>query len=218
MLNLPLGTVKGRMRLGLEKIRGELAEGLGMSANEHDARLEEAVAFALGSLDPEQAEDFEEHPSTCKRCQEESAWLGLRGAGAARGGRAAGAATGAESAPDGRGARRCRGRRAARQVGEARKERAAAGGGFSAWLGGLRVGSLTWKPIAGLALVILVVAGGIGYSVGTGGSGSGNTHTWELKAEENAGIAAKVVREGEKGQIHLAGLTQLPRARCSRPG
>jgi RNA polymerase sigma-70 factor, ECF subfamily len=29
MLHLPLGTVKGRMRLGLEKIRGELAEGLG---------------------------------------------------------------------------------------------------------------------------------------------------------------------------------------------
>jgi RNA polymerase sigma-70 factor, ECF subfamily len=28
MLNLPLGTVKGRMRLGLEKIRGQLAEGL----------------------------------------------------------------------------------------------------------------------------------------------------------------------------------------------
>jgi hypothetical protein len=25
---LPMGTVKGRMRLGLEKIRGELAEGL----------------------------------------------------------------------------------------------------------------------------------------------------------------------------------------------
>jgi RNA polymerase sigma-70 factor (ECF subfamily) len=28
MLGLPLGTVKGRMRLGLEKIRNELAEGL----------------------------------------------------------------------------------------------------------------------------------------------------------------------------------------------
>jgi RNA polymerase sigma-70 factor (ECF subfamily) len=28
MLNVPLGTVKGRMRLGLEKIRGQLAEGL----------------------------------------------------------------------------------------------------------------------------------------------------------------------------------------------
>jgi RNA polymerase sigma-70 factor, ECF subfamily len=28
MLGVPLGTVKGRMRLGLEKIRGELAEGV----------------------------------------------------------------------------------------------------------------------------------------------------------------------------------------------
>lgn len=28
ILGLPLGTVKGRMRLGLEKVRGELAEGL----------------------------------------------------------------------------------------------------------------------------------------------------------------------------------------------
>jgi RNA polymerase sigma-70 factor, ECF subfamily len=28
MMNVPLGTVKGRMRLGLEKIRGEMAEGL----------------------------------------------------------------------------------------------------------------------------------------------------------------------------------------------
>ncbi len=28
MLEVPLGTVKGRMRLGLEKIRGQLAEGL----------------------------------------------------------------------------------------------------------------------------------------------------------------------------------------------
>ena len=28
MLNVPLGTVKGRMRLGLEKIRGELAGGM----------------------------------------------------------------------------------------------------------------------------------------------------------------------------------------------
>jgi RNA polymerase sigma-70 factor (ECF subfamily) len=28
MVGVPLGTVKGRMRLGLEKIRGELAEGL----------------------------------------------------------------------------------------------------------------------------------------------------------------------------------------------
>jgi RNA polymerase sigma-70 factor (ECF subfamily) len=28
VLGMPLGTVKGRMRLGMEKIRGRLAEGL----------------------------------------------------------------------------------------------------------------------------------------------------------------------------------------------
>ncbi len=32
MLNMPLGTVKGRMRLGLEKIRSHLAEGLAEGA------------------------------------------------------------------------------------------------------------------------------------------------------------------------------------------
>ena len=31
MLNMPLGTVKGRMRLGLEKVRVHLAEGMGMT-------------------------------------------------------------------------------------------------------------------------------------------------------------------------------------------
>ena len=31
MLSMPLGTVKGRMRLGLERIRLSLAEGLGIS-------------------------------------------------------------------------------------------------------------------------------------------------------------------------------------------
>lgn len=183
-----------------------------MSANEHDARLEEAVAFALGSLDPEQADDFKEHLKTCKRCQEELRWL-------APAVRALPEAVEPQAAPPGVKLRLMAEVRAdaeaeeRRVKAEERRERAAAGGGFSAWLNGLRVGSLTWKPVAGLALVILVVAGGIGYAVGTGGSGGGNTHTWELKAEENAGIAAKVVREGERGEIHLAGLKQLPKGK-----
>jgi anti-sigma factor RsiW len=183
-----------------------------MSTNDHDTRLEEAVAFALGSLDPEQADDFKEHLETCKRCQEELRWL-------APAVQALPEAVEPLTPPPGvklrlmaevRADAEAEGRRV---KAEQRQERAAAGGGFSAWLGGLRVGSLTWKPVAGLALVILVVAGGIGYAVGTGGSSSGNTHTWELKAEENAGIAATVVREGEKGEIHLAGLTQLPKGK-----
>jgi anti-sigma-K factor RskA len=182
-----------------------------MSANDHDPRLEEAVAFALGSLDPEQAEDFKDHLKTCKRCQEELRWL-------APAVRALPEAVEPQTPPPALKARLMAEVRAdaeaeeRRVKSEERQERAAAGGGLSAWLGGLRVGSLTWKPIAGLALVILVVAGGIGYAVGTGG-GNDHTHTWELKAEENAGIAATVVREGEKGEIHLAGLQQLPKGK-----
>lgn len=137
-----------------------------MSTNDHDPRLEEAVAFALGSLDPEQADDFKEHLKTCKRCQEELRWL-------APAVRALPEAVEPQTPPPALKERLMAEVRAdaeaeerrvksdARRAGaEERQERAAAGGGFSAWLGGLRVGSLTWKPIAGLALVILVVAGG----------------------------------------------------------
>src|ERR1700742_5015884 len=168
-----------------------------MSANDHDPRLEEAVALALGSLDPQQAEDFKEHLKTCKRCQEELRWL-------APAVRALPEAVEPQTPPPALKMRLMEEVRADAEAEERRakaakrEERAATGGGFSAWLGGLNFGGLTWKPIAGLALVILVVAGGIGYAVGTGGSSSGNTHTWELKAEENGGIAATVVREGEK--------------------
>jgi anti-sigma factor RsiW len=183
-----------------------------MSANDHDPRLEEAVAFALGSLDPERADDFKEHLETCERCQEELRWL-------APAVRALPEAVEPRTPPPELKARLMAEVRAdaeaeeRRVKAEERGDRAAAGGGFSAWLGGLRLGGLTWKPIAGLALVILVVAGGIGYAVGNGGSGSGNTHTWELKAEENDGIAATVVREGEKGEVHLTGLKQLPKGK-----
>jgi hypothetical protein len=190
-----------------------------MSTNEHDPRLEEAVAFALGSLDPEQVDDFKEHLKTCKRCQEELQWL-------APAVRALPEAVEPRTPPPELKVRLMAEVRAdleaderqakveeRRADTEERRERAAGGGGFSGWLGGLRLGGLTWKPLAGLALVILVVAGGIGYAVGNGGGGGGNTHTWELKAEENEGIAAKVVREGEKGEVHLAGLTQLPKGK-----
>lgn len=182
-----------------------------MSTNEHDPRLEEAVAFALGSLDPEQAEDFKEHLKTCKRCQEEVRWL-------APAVRALPEAVEPQTPPPALKARlmaevRADAEAEGRSVKDEERRERAAGGGFSAWLGGLRVGGLTWKPLAGVALAILVVAAGIGYAVGNGGGGSSHTHTWELKAEENAGIAAKVVREGERGEIHLAGLKPLPKGK-----
>src|SRR6185312_13009921 len=90
--------------------------------------------------------------------------------------------------------------------GEERRERAASRRGFGEWLSGLHVGGLTWKPLAGLAVVVLIVAGGIGYAVGTGG-GPGS-HTTE--AEQTNGIVAKVVTEGDRGELRLANVKQLP--------
>ena len=129
-----------------------------MSANDHDPRLEEAVAFALGSLDPEQADDFKQHLKTCKRCQEELRWLApaVRALPEAVEPQTPPPALKARLMAEVRADAEAEERRvksdARRARAEERQERAAAGGGFSAWLGGLRVGSLTWKPIAGLGL------------------------------------------------------------------
>jgi hypothetical protein len=94
---------------------------------------------------------------------------------------------------------------------EERRDRTASRSGLGEWLRGLNIGGLTWKPLAGLALVILVVAGGIGYAVGDGG-GSGGAPTWEVEPAAN-GIAAKVVTEGVRGELHLTGVEQLPKGR-----
>jgi anti-sigma factor RsiW len=178
-----------------------------MSTNEHDQRLEEAVAFALGALDPAQIDDFKAHLKTCKRCQEELRWL-------APAVRALPEAVEPQTPPPGIKTRLMAEVRAdveaeeRRARVEERGERATTGG-LGEWLRGLHLGGLTWKPLAGMALVILVVAGGIGYAVGTGGGT--NAHTTE--ATQAGGVVAKVVQEGGKGELRLTGVEQLPQGK-----
>jgi hypothetical protein len=57
-----------------------------------------------------------------------------------------------------------------------------------------------------MAVLILIVAGGIGYAVGTN-AGSG-IHTTE--SEQPNGIVAKVVTEGDRGEVRLTNVKQLP--------
>jgi anti-sigma factor RsiW len=180
-----------------------------MNANDnHESRLEEAVAFALGSLDSGQIDAFEEHLQDCKRCQDELRWL-------APAVRALPEAVPPQSPPPGLKVRLMAEvhadveAEATRARAEKRRERAESGSGLVEWLRGLHLGSLTWKPLAGMAVVVLIVAGGIGYAVGTGGSGSGNVHTTKVEAGPN-GIEASVVTEGNRGEVRLAGLKQLP--------
>jgi anti-sigma-K factor RskA len=170
-----------------------------MNMDDHSARLEEAAAFALGALDAGRVDDFEAHLEGCARCREELRWL-------APAVRALPEAVEQQAPPP---------ELRQRLMAEVRADAAATEGapaearaGFREWLRGLRIGGLTWKPLAGLAAVILVVAAGIGYAVGSGG-GSGNTHTWQV-GPGASGIEASVVREGDRGELHLTGVGRLP--------
>jgi hypothetical protein len=181
-----------------------------MSEHGHDGRLEEVAAYAIGGLDPDRVEELEGHLAGCKRCQEELRWLSPavralpeaveRHAPPPELKQRLMAEVRVDAAAEGERARA-----------EERREGAKARGGFGEWLRGLRVGGLTWKPLAGLALAILVIAGGVGYAVGSGG-GSGGAHTTEVPVAAN-GIGAKVVTEDDRGELHLTGVDPLPRGR-----
>jgi hypothetical protein len=179
-----------------------------MNANEHDRRLEQAAAFAIGALDGEHYEDFKVHLEGCKRCQEEVRWL-------APAVRALPEAVEQQQVPPALKVRlmeevRADAAAAAKRArGERRRERAASRKGLGEWLRGLQLGGLTWKPLAGMAVVVLIVAGGIGYTVGNDSSGSGSAHTTEIEPGAN-GIEAKVVTEGDRGEVRLANVKQLP--------
>jgi anti-sigma-K factor RskA len=176
-----------------------------MNANEHDRRLEEAAAFALGALDAAQIDDFRAHLKDCKRCQDELRWL-------APAVRALPEAIEQQAPPPALKVRlmeEVRGDLAA-EAASAREGQRRERGGFSEWLAGINFGGLTWKPLAGMAAVILIVAAGVGYAIGNGG-GNGNIHTWE--AEQAGGIQASVVREGDEGELRLTGLGQVEKGK-----
>ena len=61
-----------------------------------------------------------------------------------------------------------------------------------------------------MALAILVIAGGVGYAVGNGGGSAAPTR--RSRRAPN-GIAAKVVTEDERGELHLTGVEQLPKGK-----
>lgn len=174
-----------------------------MNEHEHDRRLEDVAAYAIGGLDPDRVEELERHLADCKRCQEELRWLGPAV-------RALPEAVERQDLPPGVKQRLMAEVRTDAAAAE-RRERAESRHGLGEWLRGLNVGGLTWRPLAGLALVVLVMAGGIGYAVGTGG-GSGGSHTWEVEPASN-GIAAKVVTEDDRGELHLTGVKPLPKGR-----
>jgi anti-sigma factor RsiW len=177
-----------------------------MNANEHDRRLEEVAAFALGALDAEQIADFKEHLKGCKRCQEELRWLApaIRALPEAVEQEAPPAALKQRLMEEVRADAAAVAKRARE---EERRERSSSRKSFREWLGGVHVGGLTWKPLTGMAALVLVVAAVAGYAIGNGGGGSSLQTT---ESEQANGIVAKVVTEGDRGELRLANVRQLP--------
>ena len=85
MLETPVGTVKGRMRLGLKKMREALAHGSGrgMSTGPDHERWEDAAGtYVLGALPDDERAGYEAHLDDCPACRAEvdGAARGRRGA------------------------------------------------------------------------------------------------------------------------------------------
>ena len=74
VLGMPLGTVKGRMRLAMDKMRAQSGGG---RVNEHDHQPfeDDLAAYMLDALPGDEARRFERHLDSCPRCQERARWL-----------------------------------------------------------------------------------------------------------------------------------------------
>jgi anti-sigma-K factor RskA len=178
-----------------------------MNANDHDIRLEEAAAYALGALDPGQVDDFKTHLDGCDRCQSEVRWLtpAIQALPEAVAQQTPPPALRRRLMTEVRADAAAHAKQAKR---DERRERAASRATLTEWIRGLSLGGLTYKPLAGMAAVVLIVAAIAGYAVGTGGGGANDVHT--TRSNQPNGIVAKVVTEGNRAEVRLTNVEQLP--------
>jgi len=74
MARVPLGTVKGRMRLALEKM-GPTCADEAWSMSDHEEMESSVAAWVLGALDADEAETVRSHAEGCPTCREVAARL-----------------------------------------------------------------------------------------------------------------------------------------------
>jgi anti-sigma-K factor RskA len=178
-----------------------------MNETNHERWSEDVAAYLLGALELGKAAELEHHAERCERCQAEIRWL-----------RPALDAL-PESVERLEPPRELRERVMAEVRFEAEPteapgdEPAAAGfsGRVSSWLRELGSGPMGLRPVAGVAVAVLVVAAVAGFAIGGGlGSGSDSGETSTVVTSEPSGIAAKMISEGDSGTLHLANVRQLP--------
>jgi anti-sigma factor RsiW len=159
-----------------------------MNASDHNRWKEDLAAFMLGALDRDEAAEFERHLEGCERCREEMTWLEPA------------VQTLPEAVERQEPPRQLREALMAEVRDDVREAEARpASAGRRRWL---------LKPAMGLAALALLVAGVVGYEVGSDGSGEGGgASTLERQV---GGLTVKMVQEGDSGTLQLSGVHQLP--------
>ena len=218
MLGMPLGTVKGRMRLGLEKIRVTLAEGMPDRGRPGGAAVSDAPeptctsAAATTSPPTRSARSSEPRPTRARApprglrgLPRAAALAAAGGRPAAALGRAARAAAAAARAPDGD--RAGRGARRRRRAGSTAAEpRAGAAGGPAA--GGRRPRS---RPRS-----LLVAGVAAGYLLAPSRASRRSVVTARPSPTAPATVAGTLERQDGSAILHVARAAGAPRRRGLR--
>ncbi|MDQ2629876.1 MAG: anti-sigma factor [Actinomycetota bacterium] len=162
-----------------------------MTTADHSRWSDDLGAYLLGALDPREAADFERHLEGCERCQEERRWLepALQAL--------------PESVERQEPPRQLREALMAEVREDARaQEQLAPTGPRRQWL---------LKPAVGFAVLALLVAGVVGYQVGSDGGDKGGGASTIVR--EIDGMTVKMIQEGAAGTLELAGVPQLPKGK-----
>jgi anti-sigma-K factor RskA len=169
-----------------------------MEADAHQRYDDELAAYMLGALEGEEEATFESHLASCGRCQAQERWL-----------RASvdvlpSSVEQIEPPPELRERLMETVRAEAGTPREPAAEASRRRRGLRDWLG-----SLSLRPATALAaVVLLLVAGALGYALGEGG-GSGGSSTQTIAAK-GAGASGTVIRTGDTGVMQVSNLPQRP--------
>lgn len=157
-----------------------------MTTSDHNRWSEDLAAYMLGALDAGEAAEFERHLEGCERCREEMGWL----------------EPAVHSLPESverqEPPKQLRQSLMAEVYADAPPEPRRAPAPRRRWL---------LKPAVGFAVLALLVAGVVGYEVGSGGDGEDGASTI---VRQIGGMTVTMVQEGDGGKLELAGVPQPP--------
>lgn len=159
-----------------------------MNEREHEMRRDDIAAYLLGSMEPGEAAEMEQHLAACEECRTELEWL----------------RPAAQVLPESVERVELPAQLRSRIMDEVEADAGRKRSGIR--LGG-RMRTLGLRPAVGLAALALLVAGVAGYAIRDSGSG-GSTTT--VAAGHAPGVTARMVRDGDSGTLRLANVHQLP--------